>query len=250
MDSERAKLLLSGYRPGGPEAGDPDFAEALGLAARDAELGRWFTEQSALDGLMREALRAVVPPPELRAAILHRGTVVRMLAPARWWSAPIFRLAMAAGIALALGVAALMLPHAADKMPLVVLTEEISLMHAGEKISLGAAGSDADEHRRWLAERGAPHDFGIPAALASQHGLGCQVYSIRGNRVSLLCFRLDDRRVVHYFVIDRDRLADPPKSGRTVFLDGEGLSFAAWSDERRTYVLAGPVGVEGLKRLL
>lgn len=250
MDSERAKLLLSAYRPGGPEAGDPDFAEALAMAASDAELGRWFSEQSALDGLMREALMAVVPPPELMAAILHRGTVVRMSAPARRWSAPIFRLAIAAGVALALGVAALMLPRVTDKMPLAALTKEISRMHQERRISVGAMGADADEHRRWLAERGAPHDFAIPAALASQHGLGCQVYSIRGNRVSLLCFRLDDRSVVHYFVIDRDRLADPPELGRTVFLEGEGLSFAAWSDERRIYLLAGPVGVEGLKRLL
>lgn len=250
MDSERAKLLLSAYRPGGSEGGDPAFAEALAMASRDAELGRWFSEQSTLDERMRAALRSVAPPPELRAAILHRGTVVRMPAPARRWSAPMFRLAMAAGIALALGIAALMLPRANDRMPLAILTEEISRMHEANEIALGDMGGDADTHRRWLAERGAPHDFAIPAALASQHGLGCQVLSIRGNRVSLLCFRLDDRNVVHYFVIDRDRLADPPESGRTVFLEGEGLSFAAWSDKGRTYLLAGPVGVEGLKRLL
>jgi hypothetical protein len=34
-------LILGSYRPDGADASDPDFAEALHLAAADRELGEW-----------------------------------------------------------------------------------------------------------------------------------------------------------------------------------------------------------------
>ena len=49
MNNEEAKLILQAYRPGGQDANDPRFREALEQARRDPELARWFANEQALD---------------------------------------------------------------------------------------------------------------------------------------------------------------------------------------------------------
>ena len=49
MDKERAKFMLSAYRPGHEDQDDPEFAEALALAREDEELRRWLEDQRDFD---------------------------------------------------------------------------------------------------------------------------------------------------------------------------------------------------------
>ena len=62
MDNEQAKLILQAYRPGGEDAEDPFFSEALDRARLDPELAKWFAEQRAFDEAMRKALQTRIPP--------------------------------------------------------------------------------------------------------------------------------------------------------------------------------------------
>ena len=60
MDKERARFVLSCFRPDGADAGDPDFAEALRMAAGDRELGEWLARERAQDAAFAQALESEV----------------------------------------------------------------------------------------------------------------------------------------------------------------------------------------------
>ena len=49
MNRDEAMFILSAYRPGGADAHDAQFAEALDLAKQDAELAAWFAVQQDRD---------------------------------------------------------------------------------------------------------------------------------------------------------------------------------------------------------
>ena len=95
MNNEEAKLILQAYRPGGPDASDPLFAEALEHARRDPELQKWFAEQQTLDSLIQSKLRpAVAVPRDLKTNLLALRKIIR---PVPWWFQPMKLAAAAAG---------------------------------------------------------------------------------------------------------------------------------------------------------
>ena len=69
MDMERAKFILQSFRPDGEDADEPAFAEALGLAAKDRELGEWLAAERAQDAAFSAMLSDMKIPDDLRDAI-------------------------------------------------------------------------------------------------------------------------------------------------------------------------------------
>ena len=70
MDKEQARFILQSFRPDGADAKDPDFAEALLVAAEDRELGDWLAVERAQDAAFAAALNDLAIPDELRRNIL------------------------------------------------------------------------------------------------------------------------------------------------------------------------------------
>ncbi len=70
MDKGHAKFILQSFRADGADADNPDFSEALHMAAEDRELGLWLAEERAHDAFFVEALSAVSIPEGLRDEIL------------------------------------------------------------------------------------------------------------------------------------------------------------------------------------
>jgi len=85
MNRHQAKEILQSYRPGGGDAGDPAFAEALEMTKHDAELRRWFDEQQTFDRKIAGALQTKAPAlyerKFLRADQAVRGGAARSV---RW----------------------------------------------------------------------------------------------------------------------------------------------------------------------
>ena len=73
MNSSEAKEVLLLYRPGTADAADPQIAEALELARRDPELGRWFEQHRAFQKAMRAKFRQIEVPAHLKTSLLIRG---------------------------------------------------------------------------------------------------------------------------------------------------------------------------------
>ena len=103
----KPRLILQAYRPGGQDANDPQFAEALALAKADPELSAWFARQQKFDAQVSREIKSLPVPPKLKDKILalenpRRQKIVELPAPA-WWrnlfsfSSPV-SWAMAAGI--------------------------------------------------------------------------------------------------------------------------------------------------------
>lgn len=70
MDKEQARFILQSFRPDGADARDPDFAEALAVAAQDRELGEWLSAERARDAAFASAINDLAIPSSLREQIL------------------------------------------------------------------------------------------------------------------------------------------------------------------------------------
>ena len=79
MNNQEAKLILQAYRPGGQDASDPMFAEALEQCWRDPELQRWFADQCAYDARIQTKLQEAIPiPQDLKASLLTPRSLTDM----------------------------------------------------------------------------------------------------------------------------------------------------------------------------
>jgi hypothetical protein len=254
MDNEQAKLILQAYRPGGEDANDPFFFEALEQARVDPELEKWFAEQRAFDEAMRKALQTRIPPVGLRDSILLTKKISTL--PRRQPSRPVWRrpgvMALAASIVVLLAAAVLLRPGAkyyAPPMTLAAFTQQV--LDLKDRASLGKLSNKPSELRAWLAERGAPSDFELPRGLRDAHGLGCQSYTIGGAKVSLICFMLDPDQFAHLFVVDANALRDAVPNANPVIRTEGGTPVATWTSGGKSYVLLGiNVSEETLRRLI
>ncbi len=255
MHNEQAKLILQAYRPGGEDADDPFFSEALEQTRVDPELEKWFAEQRAFDEAMRKALQTRIPPAGLRDSILLTKKISTL--PRRQPSRPVWRrpgvMALAASIVVLLAAAVLTRPGAEHYVshPMTVAAFTQQVLDLKDHISLGKMSNKPAELRAWLAERGAPSDFELPPGLRDAHGLGCQSYTIGGAKVSLMCFMLGQDQFAHLFIVDIDALKDAAPNASPVVRNEGGASVATWTSGGKGYVLLGiNVKEETLRRLI
>lgn len=91
MDREKARFVLKSFRAEGADGADPQFAEALALAAADRELGEWLARERAEDAGFSAALARIPLPDDLRQEILAgldgRSEVAACEMDAAWSSA-------------------------------------------------------------------------------------------------------------------------------------------------------------------
>jgi hypothetical protein len=253
MDNEQAKLILQAYRPGGEDADDPFFSEALEQARVDPELEKWFAEQRAFDQAIRKALQTRIPPAGLRDSILLTKKISTL--PRRQTSQPVWRrprvIGLAASIVVLLAAAVLIQPGAKQHVPMTVATFTQQVLELKDRISLGKVSNKPADLRTWLSERSAPSDFELPPGLRDAQGLGCQSYTIGGAKVSLICFMLGQDQFAHLFVVDADALKDAAPNASPVIRTEGGIPLATWTSGGKSYLLTGiNVSEETLRRLI
>lgn len=249
MDNERAKLILSAYRPDGSDTEDLLFQEALTQARLDPDLGAWMAEQAAFDKRVSEQLRAVRPPRELRASLLLAGKVTKAPIPVRTWRQPAW-FALAATILVLAGMAFLWWPTTQEGLSLAGSKTELQRLTQVHGHAFDTKMADFAQADRWLADQGAPHDFVIPSGLTRAPGVGCDVIAMGKATVTVLCFPVGTDKVVHLYVFKRNELRDPPPEGRAAFEQDGAIAMAAWSDSKNSYVMASRGSVDSLRELL
>jgi len=234
MNNEEAKLILQAYRPGGRDANDPRFHEALEQAQRDPELARWFANEQALDSRISAKVQASVKPPAyLKSQLLAQRTIVR---PFVWWQRPMLRFALAACLAVLVTVAAVWLTASRDSGFAKYRTTMAEF--AGNKLDrLDLMSRDATEVRRWLAQKESHGDLILPAGLDGRPSLGCRLLDWKGHKVSLVCFELENKQVAHLLVVDSAAFKDAPTES-PVFNQVGNVATASWSRGGKTYIVA------------
>jgi hypothetical protein len=240
MNNEEAKLILQAYRPGGQDANDPRFREALAQAQRDPELARWFANEQALDSRISTKVKAsITPPAHLKSRLLAQR---RIVSPVAWWKRPVWQLAAAACLALVVTIAAIWLKpdHSNGFAQYRVDMAEF----AGKKLDrLDLMSRDMEEVRRWLAQKESHGDLVLPVGLNGRPSLGCRLLDWKGHKVSLVCFELENKQVAHLLVVDSAAFKDAPTKS-PVFNQVGDVATASWSRGGKTYVVASKGGNE------
>jgi len=234
MNNEEAKLILQAYRPGGPDAHDPRFQEALEQTGRDPELGRWLAHEQALDSRISNQLRsALQPPPFLKARLLAQRVTAP---PVARWRQPFWQLAAAACVLLLVTLAVLRSGQGRSSQ-LAQFRDEMATF-AGKRLDrFDLVSGDVEEVRRWLGSKQAHENLILPAGLNGRTSLGCRLLDWRGHTVSLICFELGNQQVAHLLVVDSAAFPEAPPANPTFVRVGD-VGSMSWSRDGKTYVLA------------
>jgi hypothetical protein len=236
MDNREAKFILNAYRPGGQDASDPRFAEALEQARRDPVLERWFTESIAFDTVMTEKLGAMEVPPDLRENILAG---VKASRPPHW-SNPFIKWAIAAALISVAILGSLIWretrpAHLAgwQKQALDVISSLVR-----NESSFDAQSHNAGELLTWLRANHAPAAQTLPQNLGKLESLGCKTFSWNGIPVSVICLIRPDGGLIHLVTMGTSAEPDREFKRQPRVVQQDHWATATWREGEMTYMLA------------
>jgi hypothetical protein len=247
MDNREAKFILNAYRPGGQDANDPRFAEALEQVRCDPILQHWFDESVAFDAAMTEKLSATPVPGDLRESILAGAKVARApyppqdgVAVANWknrWR----KWAIAAAVALstALGV---VIWHNTRPAPVagwqLQALDAILSSIARNESHFDLISRNPADLVKWLHKNRAPAGEKLPDNLDKLPTIGCKTFLWRGKPVSLICFTLPEGRAIHLVITNVSAESDRAiKHAAKVIQQGQWAT-ATWREGDMIYMLA------------
>jgi len=240
MNSEEARKILEVYRPGGADADDPRFHEALEQTNHDAELAAWFSRQRHFDLKMAGEVKAIEVPLDLKASLLAlRPNVVRI--PVSWWrpawNSWRFRVAAAAAIVLLVSLGGSYSQRGPTKF--ADFRNEIIEENWASPSHVEFRSSNLVRVKQWLARNGGPTGFHLPPGFERPQLHGCGLVHVGGHPVAVLCVA-DGHKHLHLYVAEDVRFADlPQKNGAPEFEQCGVWKTAAWQNGGRTYVLTG-----------
>jgi hypothetical protein len=242
VNPEQAKEVLLLYRPGTADAEDPQVQQAIELAQRDLELGRWFQNHCHFQEVMRAKFREIEAPAHLKAALIAQRKIVP-LEP--WWRNPIWLTAAAAMFLLLLWLPfrpRLAVPdHFANYREMMV---SIAL----KNYRMDWTTNDQHGLRQLLAAKGAPANYDVPRGLEQLKLTGGAALTWRNHPVSMVCFDRGNKQMLFLFVMPRAGLKDPPDSPEPELTKVSSYLTATWTRGENTYVLAGPAEQDFLKK--
>ena len=244
MTRAEARQVLLLHRPGVDDERDPEFQEALDWVAQDSELRAWFEEHTACQRALRQRFRAVETPPELRArlrAVAPARTRSRIPGPLAGWAAA------AAVLVLGLWLSGVIRPRPVPDRFADFRTRMVSTVLREYHMDIVTNGMASV--RAFLAARGAPADYVLPTGVERLALTGGGVLRWRGHPVSMVCFDRGDKEMLFLFVLERAVVPDAPPASPQVAKVNKLLT-ASWTQDNRTYVLAGPEEAEFLRKYL
>jgi hypothetical protein len=236
MDNREAKFILNAYRPGGQDASDPRFAEALEQARRDPVLEQWFKESVAFDSTVTEKLRAVAVPVDLRENILAGVKISRPLR----WSKPFFKLAIAAAL-ISMAILGSLIWHETRPAHLAGWQNEAvgvisSLVQ--DKLNFDARSHNAAELVSWLHSNHAPAVQKLPSTLEKLQSLGCKTFSWNGTPISVICFMRPDGGLIHLVATSATPATGGAAKTKPRFVQQGGWTTATWREGDKVFMLA------------
>jgi hypothetical protein len=246
MTIEEAKFILQSYRPGGQDAELPEFKEALKLVEENGKLRTWFEEQHAFDQAIAQKLSAEKPPEELLASILVANKIVRP-APSTWAGSLVKW-----GVALFLISAILITAFRNNRSDNLAYFRSRIMAHLTiPGHSFDHQSSQFGEIKNWLDNNGMPALQVEPIHhLTSLRTHGCKVMDWNGQKVTLICFQLRDRRTVHLFVFHQMNIKNPDLLLEPNWQESDGWTTVGWTKNSDLFMLAGQIPMQELRQYL
>jgi len=249
MDNREAKFILNAYRPGGQDAHDSRFAEALEQVRRDPILQHWFDESVAFDAAMTEKLSATAVPSDLRESILTGVKVTGAPHRENRWR----KWAIAAAVVLSATLGGLIWhntrPAPVAGWQLQALDAVLSSIARNES-HFDVISRDPADLVKWLRENSAPAGKKLPNDLDKLPSIGCKTFFWHGKPVSLICFTLPDGRAIHLVMTNFSAGSDLAiKHAAKVIQQGDWAT-ATWREGDMVYMLALEGSRDELRRYL
>ena len=218
MNEEKAKFILSAYRPCHGDREDAEFSEALALAESNPELKAWFEKQMVFDRECASAFSEVPVPGELREKILAGGRVSEVVGRGpivALFSSPRV-LALAAVIAIGLFASVFVYPRGGGDISgkgwqnaaLSTLTDLYAF-----RDRLDVKTKDKEAIRAWLAEH-EPILAGTEAVqVAVADAVGCKEIISADGVVTIVCFEHKGKmfHLASYRLPEGDQGGMPPE---------------------------------------
>lgn len=245
MDRHQARDILQSCRADGSDDGNPNFAEALGVAATDPALAARLEADRALDRAIGSRLQEIPPPPFLREQVLA-GVAARKSARRHRRAA---LLALAACVALLAVIGATWMVRAREKISFASYRQDMVGRLDG-RIQLSFTGENPSDLQNWLETKRGVSGFTLPAGLQHLPGIGCRTWTWNGRPAGLICFLGNGREAVHLLVISRDAVPRAPAGGETRFEQIGGWQTASWVQGDQVFLLAGKLERAELQKLL
>jgi hypothetical protein len=236
MDNQEAKFILNAYRPGGEDANDARFADALEQARRDPELERWFRESVAFDAAVVQKFREVTLPTDLRQSILAGVKVSR---PSRWRNS-LLKCGIAAAFLFAAIAGSLMLREITKPRLAGWQNKALNIVSllVSNSSSFDVQSRNPAELMSWLRANDAPAIQTLPYNLDKLESVGCKTFSWNGAPVSVICFMRLDRGLIH-LVATRGSVTRISASNLDVnFVQHGKWATATWREGDKVYMLA------------
>jgi hypothetical protein len=113
--------------------------------------------------------------------------------------------------------------------------EMVSFIRLGGTLDMES--QDLGQIKEWLSKKEASPGF-VPPRLAALQPLGCRLLSFGGQTVTLICFKRDNDRLAHLFVVDRAALPQMKSGAPPVFAGVGDWMTASWVENDRVYMIA------------
>jgi hypothetical protein len=237
MNNREAKFILNAYRPGGQDANDPRFVEALEQARRDPSLQRWFDESVAFDAAMTEKLSTTAVPRDLRESIL---TGVKVTCAPHWknrWRK--WAVAAALVVSTALGI---LIWHNTRPAPVagwqLQALDAILSSIARNESRFDVISPNPAELVKWLRANHAPVGGKLPDRLDNLPSIACKSFFWRGKPVSLICFTLPEGRAIHLVMTNVSTESDRAIKHEAKVIQQGQWATATWREGDMIYMLA------------
>lgn len=246
MTRADARRILELCRPVDRHSSDPEIQQALAALREDTELREWYEQHLRTEEVIREKFRSIPVPEQLKQRLLEQDKIVR---PQFIWGTSQW-LQLAACLVVLIGVVASLTYHSlSSREPRFAEFEARMVRSALREYKMEILTKDMGELRRWMQSRQAPADFAVPKGLARLQLTGGGVLHWEDHPVSMACFDRGDKKMLFLFVMDKGALQDPPSN--TPQLDKvKKLATASWSENGKTYLLAGPGDKDSLRKYL
>ena len=256
MNEEKAKFILSAYRPCHEDCEDAEFSEALALTESNSELKSWFEDQMAFDRNCGDALCEVPVPGDVREKILAGGGVSGGVGlDKRGLIMGVFSLprvlAMAAAIAVGWFVAVAVFPRGGSDISgtsgsgwqtaaLSTLTDLYAF-----RDRLDVKTKDREAIRVWLAERDPNLAETDLVQLATAGAVGCKEIISSDGVVTIVCFEHEGKmfHLASYRLPESEQGGMPPEP--VLGQEGKWLS-ATWENGLYAHMLV--TGDESIER--
>jgi len=232
MNSQEAKRILEMYRPGGADASDPRFAEALKQLRHERKLAFWFNEQKAFDGVVASGVKAITVPADLKASLLANQRVVRFPLLQDWR----VRAAVAAVVVILAAVAGTVFGN--GPMQFADLRQQLIDQAWSADGHLDIESHDWNQVKTWLDRHSAVADFTLPPALAELSLHGGKMVEVNGRHIPFVCLA-DGPKHLHLFVMSDQNLRDLPPMGAPDFEKCGAWKTTSWQQGDKTFVLTG-----------